>query len=170
MTPELNAPVRQASWWNRNWKWVVPVGCLGPMICCLSFVGFTYFGVSQVIQGSSVFTTALARATSNREVQDALGAPLKPSLGISGSIKENNGSGSADFSAPIEGPKGKGTLRVVATGRGGKWDYSVMEVEAGGKTINLLGADGPAPSDELPPKDDSPLPEPEDPAEEPDGD
>ncbi|MBL8909070.1 MAG: hypothetical protein JNM17_00065 [Archangium sp.] len=169
MTPELNAPVRQASWWNRNWKWVVPVGCLGPVICCLSFAGFMYFGVSKVIQGSGAYTTALARAASNRDVQDALGAPLTPGMGIQGSIKENNGTGNADFTAPIEGPKGKGTLRVVATGRGGKWDFSVMEVEVNGKTINLL-KDGPNPDEEMPPPDDSPQPEPEDPAEDPDGD
>ncbi len=29
----------KASWWSRNWKWLVPIGCLLSLIL---FVGFTY--------------------------------------------------------------------------------------------------------------------------------
>lgn len=169
MTPDPNAPVRQQSWWNRNWKWVVPVGCLLPLLCCGTFGAVTYFGVSQVIGNSQVFLTALGKAAENKDVQATLGAPLKPGLGMSGSLNESNGNGDANFSVPIEGPKGKGTLRVVATSRSaGQWTYSVMEVEAGGKTIDLLAGGGadedpPPPDDELPPVDDSPEPEPADP-------
>lgn len=169
MNPNPEAPMQQQSWFSRNWKWVVPIGCLGPVICCLSVGGAAFFGASKMIQASPAYTTALARAASNRDVQDALGAPLKPGFAFQGEIKTNNGNGSADFTAPLEGPKGKGSLRVVGTSKNGKWDYSVMEVEAGGKTINLLD-EGPKPDDELPPPDDSAQPEPEDPAEDPDGD
>lgn len=169
--PEAPVPHPTSSWFSKNWKWLVPIGCLGPVICCLTIGGVAFFGASKMIQGSGAYTTALSRAASNRDVQDALGAPLKPGgFGFQGEIKENNGRGSADFTAPLEGPKGKGTLHVVGTSKNGKWDYSVMEVEVDGKTINLLEKDGPNPDEELPPPDDSPQPEPEDPAEDPDGD
>jgi hypothetical protein len=157
MTPDPNAPVVQQSWWTRNWKWVVPVGCLVPVLCCGSFGAFTYFGVSKMIEGSTPFTTALGKAASNRDVQETIGAPLKPTLGLNGSINESNGNGSADFTVPIEGPRGKGKLRVVASGRNGKWTYSVMEVQTDAKTIDLLK------DDDLPPADDSKTDEPDDP-------
>ncbi|MFT3711060.1 MAG: cytochrome c oxidase assembly factor Coa1 family protein [Archangium sp.] len=160
MNPNPEAPMNPPSWWSRNWKWVVPVGCVVPMLCCLSFVGATYFGVSKAIESSTVFTVALQNATANKDVQEKIGAPLKTGMGLNGSLNETNGNGSADFSVPLEGPRGKGKLRVVATGRNGKWDYSVMEVEASdGTTIDLLAK----PKDELPPADDSDTPEPEDP-------
>ena len=165
MTPDPNAPVAQKSWFGRNWKWLLPVGCVVPMLCCLSFAGATYFGVSKVITASGPFTDAITRANGNADVQATLGTPLTPGLGVSGSLNETNGSGSANFTVPLEGPKGKGTLRVEGRGRGGQWTYSVMEIEAGGKIINLLeGGGGRAPND-LPPPDDQPEPEPEDPPE-----
>ena len=32
----MNQP-QERNWWNRNWKWFVPVGCLGAIV---SIVGF----------------------------------------------------------------------------------------------------------------------------------
>lgn len=170
MTPNPAAPpAQQPSWFSRNWKWLVPVGCGLPLLCCLTFGAVTYFGVSKVIQGSPVFATALAKASSNPEVQAALGTPLAPGLGLNGGIEEKNGRSSADFSIPLEGPKGKGTLVVKATGSGGDWTFQVLEISAGGKTIDLLADDRPAPRRQ--PVDDGPPPnaEPEQP-EEPEGD
>jgi|APLak6261678615_1056124.scaffolds.fasta_scaffold01350_3 hypothetical protein len=149
MTPSGNveAPVQQPSWFARNWKWLVPVGCVVPMLCCLSFVGVTYFGVTKMIEGSSVFAQAMKQANENPEVAASLGTPLKTGLGVTGAYQDNNGSGSADFSVPVEGPKGKGTLVVKAEGRRGTWTFKELTVDVGGKRIDLLEA-APVPDEE----------------------
>ena len=146
-------PVAPQSWWSRNWKWVVPVGCLVPMLCCFSFVGATYFGVTKVIEGSPAFTEAFARASDHPEVQATLGTPLSPGFGLSGEVKENGSGGNANFSVPLEGPKGKGSLHVEARRVDGRWVFSVIEVVTGSKRIDVLG-DVP---DEEEPKDDEPM-------------
>lgn len=157
-------PPQQKSWFARNWKWLVPVGCLVPMMCCGVFGGVAYFGATKMIEGSPVFTTALARANANPDVQAAMGTPLVPGFGLNGEVKEANGSGTADFTIPVKGSKAEGKLRVVATSKGGQWTYSVMELEAGAKTFNLL-------EEEVDPRDDLPPPDVDDqePAD-PDGD
>jgi hypothetical protein len=157
MTPNANVapPAQQPGWFSRNWKWFLPVGCLVPMLCCGTFGAVTYLGVSKLITESPVFKLALEKAEKNPEVATTLGTPLHAGFGVSGSLNETNGDGNADFSIPLEGPKGKGSLVVRATGRNGKWDYATLQVEAGGKTIELLN-DEPI----IPPNDERPDEEP----------
>lgn len=157
------APVVQKSWWGRNWKWVVPVGCLVPMLCCVSFGAVTYLGVSKFITGSPVFAEALGRASGHPDVRSTLGEPLMPGFGIQGELKESGEGGNADFSVPLEGPKGKGTLRVKAQRERGKWEFSRIDVEAGGKTIDVLhgsGVDDPVDLGDVPPDDEEPIDQP----------
>ena len=150
-------PVAPQSWWSRNWKWVVPVGCLVPMLCCFSFVGATYFGVTKVIEGSPAFTEAFARASDNPDVQATLGTPLSPGFGLSGEVKENGNGGNANFSVPLEGPKGKGTLHVEAKRINGRWNFSRIDVDAGGKSIDVLQGAADVPDGDEEPKDDEPM-------------
>lgn len=165
MRPNLDpqAPMQpQGSWFSRNWKWLVPVGCLVPLLCCGGIGGVAYFAASTMIKGSPAFTQAFAKASQNDEVKEALGSPLTPGLGMSGSMKETSGKGNAEFSVPLSGPKGSGSLNVTARSSGGVWKFQRIEVEAGGKTIDVLASE---PKDELPPGDED-----EPPPEEPDGD
>ena len=156
MTPNAEAPMQQPNWFSRNWKWLVPVGCLVPMMCCGVFGLGTYVAVSKVIQNSGAYTGAITEVNANPEVAATLGTPVTPGFGMSGSVKENNSSGSADFTVPITGSKGEGSMHVVAQRRNGQWSYNVIDVTAGGKTIDVL-------------KNPQPEDLPEEPAE-PDGD
>jgi hypothetical protein len=165
MNPNPNAPLQQPNWFSRNWKWLVPVGCLVPLTCCGVFGIGTYLGVSKIIESSGAYVGAMAQVNANPEVDAALGTPVTPGLGMSGEVNEKNGVGSADFTAPIEGPKGKGSLRVVGTGKDGQWSYSTIEVTVNGKTIDVLKGARPEDAPEAPPEEEQ---EPQDP--EPDGD
>lgn len=147
MTPNAEAPMQQPNWFSRNWKWLVPVGCLVPLMCCGVFGLGTYVAVSQVIQNSGAYKGAIAQVNANAEVAATLGTPVTPGLGLSGSVKENNESGSADFSVPITGSKGEGSMHVVAQRRNGQWTYRTITVTAGGKTIDVLES---APPEDLP--------------------
>lgn len=147
MTPQPDAPVQQQSWFTRNWKWVIPLGCLVPMLCCGSFITATYFGISSMIEHSVAFKDAMTLAGSNSEVENTLGTPLKAGMGVTGTIKENNGTGMADFRVPLSGPKGKGTLHVVAAAlKPDQWVLSEAELNVeGGARIDLLQGDARAP-------------------------
>ncbi|HSV62709.1 MAG TPA: cytochrome c oxidase assembly factor Coa1 family protein [Chthoniobacterales bacterium] len=137
-TPPPPAP--RPGWWSRNWKWFVPTGCcLTPLLlggACLAFLVIVVFGA---LKQTDVYKMAVARAKSDSRVIAALGTPVEEGWYLSGNTSVNNGSGTADLSIPISGPKGKGTIYAVATKSGGEWSYSKLSVkiDSTGETIDL---------------------------------
>ena len=139
VTPNPNAPVVQQSWFQRNWKWLLPVGCGLPVLCCGVFGAATIFGASAAMKSSEVYAEALGKALANPEVREALGEPITPGLMPQGSVETKNGKGTAELGIPLSGPKGKGTLSLKATkGSSGTWTFSQLEVEVGAKRIDLM--------------------------------
>jgi Cytochrome oxidase complex assembly protein 1 len=134
----MDQPAPQ-NWWGRNWKWLIPVGCLVSIIVCVSFVVLLVVVIVGAIKGSDAYTEGLARARASAEVKKLLGEPIEPGF-WTGKIKTSGPSGNADFAIPLSGPKGTATRYVVATKTAGKWDYSVLEVapETGGPRIKLF--------------------------------
>jgi hypothetical protein len=131
----------QRSWWSRNWKWALPVGCLLPIVLCgggfLVFFFLIYGAVTGSIKSSDAYAEGMARARANPEVVAALGEPIESGFLISGSINVNGSSGNVDVSIPISGPKGSGTLYVVGTRTAGRWQYSRMEAEVPGRASRI---------------------------------
>jgi hypothetical protein len=130
----------QRTWFGRNWKWVLPVGCLGPLT--LLILGCA--GIFGIIMGSMkhswAYSEGLALARQNTEVVAVMGEPIETGFLTSGSINVSGSSGNADLAIPINGPKSKGTLYVVAHKQVGEWMFDNADVEIDGqqKRINLL--------------------------------
>ncbi len=127
------------SWWGRNWKWLVPLGCLTPLVVCGGGITLIVVVVFGAMKSSDVYKEALERARSSAEVKALLGEPIEPGMMVSGNIEVKNDTGKADLSIPISGPKGSATIRAVADKKAGKWEYSTLEVvpAGGGKNIDL---------------------------------
>ncbi|MCE9552746.1 MAG: cytochrome c oxidase assembly factor 1 family protein [Planctomycetes bacterium] len=128
------------TWWNRNWKWAVPVGCITPLVCCGGFAGLILTIIFGAMRSSDVYKDAVSRATADVRVKELLGEPIEPGLFTTGNINVHNDSGDADLSIPLSGPKGSATLHVVAEKSGGKWECSELEVQpaTGAPAIDLL--------------------------------
>src|SRR4029450_5151665 len=108
-------------WWNRNWKWFVPVGCFGTLTLSIAFVGSIALIVFSAIKSTDVYKDALARAETHPFVIEALGSPIKEGFLVSGNTNVNGASGEANLSIPISGPKGKGTIYVARKKSLGNW-------------------------------------------------
>lgn len=150
MTPSPEAPVQPQGWFQRNWKWLIPVGCGLPMLCCGVIGAATFFGATTAMKSSEVYAEALSKALTNPEVRAALGEPITPGLMPQGSVQTKNGVGTASLRSSLEGPKGKATLTLEAKKTGDRWIYSELRVDVGSKRIDLLGS-GPTDAPELPP-------------------
>lgn len=127
-------------WWSRNWKWFVPTGCcLTPLVLGGAFVAFVVLVIFGALKQTDVYKMAVARAKSDSRVIAALGTPIEEGWYLSGHTNVNGGSGDADISIPISGPKGKGTIYAVATKSGGEWTYSklTVKIDSSGETIDL---------------------------------
>jgi Cytochrome oxidase complex assembly protein 1 len=108
------------------------------LVGVLAFVGIFVFVIG-VIKKTDVYADALKAADQSSEVQAALGSPVEAGWMPQGKVNMENGGGEADFTIPLSGPKGKGTLVVKASKTaGGAWVYSVLEVQtADGTKLDL---------------------------------
>lgn len=151
------------SWWGRNWKWLVPTGCLGMLLSC-GCLGALIFGFTwQTLRGTGVFVEAVTQAKQSPEVRQALGEPIEPGMMLQGSIHTSNDQGSASFTVPLKGPKAEGTLEVDAykRGEGDDWTFTTLRVEVPGRPpIDLLGGAPTPPPDTVPFPDSLPEVEP----------
>jgi len=129
----------QPSWWGRNWKWVVPVGCLTPLIVCGGLISLIVMLVFGVLRNSEVYEQSLARVQGHPEVQAALGTPLEPGLLVTGSINITGSSGHAEISYPVAGPRGSATVHAAADLTAGTWVFTsiVVEPDDGAGAIEL---------------------------------
>lgn len=143
-SPQPTAPITQVprrGWWSRNWKWFVPTGCLTLCALAAAFVVLVVLMVFGAMKSSDAYKIAVSRAKADPRVIAAIGTPISEGWLVSGNTNVNGGSGKADLSIPISGPKGKGTIYAVATKSAGIWVYSrlAVQVEKTGERIELEG-------------------------------
>lgn len=130
----------QANWLQRNWRWVVPTGCLGIFLALAALVAGVVFLVFGALRSTDVTQQALSRAQEHPAVEKAVGSPLKAGWPVTGSVSVRGASGEADLSIPVSGPGGKARIYAVAVKAAGRWEFTTLEVEiaATGERINLL--------------------------------
>ncbi|HVT43665.1 MAG TPA: cytochrome c oxidase assembly factor 1 family protein [Thermoanaerobaculia bacterium] len=135
-------PTPPRGWWSRNWKWFIPVGCLGMVALAVALIAVFIGVVFGAMKSSDVYQEAVRRAQNHPELQTALGTPIERGWWMTGEINSRNGSGDADIQFPISGPNGKAHVRAVARKEGGRWSYSSLIAQIdGGATLDLLDQD-----------------------------
>lgn len=133
----------QRGWWSRNWKWAAPSGCL--LVLLLAFGGCvgmvaTVFGM---MKNTGAYEQAMARLQHSPEAIAVLGTPIRAGWMISGNVSETGATGEANYSVPVSGPRGSGTLYVEARKSAGRWSFRVLTLvpDDGGESIDLRSAD-----------------------------
>ncbi|MCP9786539.1 cytochrome c oxidase assembly factor Coa1 family protein [Cyanobium sp. N5-Cardenillas] len=128
------------SWWARNWKWLVPAGCLTGLAGVAGFIALIVGLVFGLIKSTTPYQQALAKAQRDPVVISRLGTPIHGGLLVSGSVNLSGGTGQANLAIPLQGSKGSGTLYVEARQSAGTWSYSTLTVQpdGSGEPISLL--------------------------------
>lgn len=139
-TRPASSQVSSSTWWQRNWKWFVPVCCLGALALLAVFILLIVTIVFGMIKSSDAYKDALATARAHPTVVEALGSPIEEGIFVMGSISVSGSSGQADLAIPISGPNGKGTIYAVASKHAGQWTFSklVVEIKATKERIDLM--------------------------------
>lgn len=133
----------QESWWKRNWKWVVPVGCgVFFIVGIILAVGGVIWGVTSAISDSQPQQDAMKLVQQNKRVIELLGEPIETNGMTGGSFNSSNGYKTVQLTIPIKGPKGEATIRVEGEGVGDKYTYQIMDVysDEAEEIIKLLEA------------------------------
>ncbi len=131
---------QQRSWWSRNWKWVLPVGCLTPVLVCGGCVAVILTAAFGTIKSSTPYQDSLAAVRNSPQAQAALGVPIEPGFLVTGEIEATGASGHADIGYSVSGPQGSGTVYAVADKSAGEWTFStlVLELKETGERLDLL--------------------------------
>jgi len=131
---------RKKNWWAKNWKGLLPTGCLSGLVLFLAFIALIISFVFGIMKSSDAYKEALATARASPAVEAALGTPLEEGFFITGNISVSGSSGNASLAIPVSGPKGEGTLFVVAVKSAGRWSFMelILEVERTKQRIDLL--------------------------------
>lgn len=134
-------------WFGRNWKWLVPSGCLSVLLLAafalFTVIGLGMKGLSGLVSSTEPVAHAIQLAEADPTVLAALGKPLKAGTMVQGSLSTNNANGHADMMVPLKGPKGSADLYIKAEREAGRWSYSLIEIaiDGSGQRVNLLGKD-----------------------------
>jgi hypothetical protein len=141
----MNNESNKQGWFARNWKWVVPVGCVGMLAMFAAFLASIFLVVFGAMRSSDAYQIAISRARESPEVVEALGEPVEAGWFISGNINVSGPSGDASLSIPVCGPRGAGTIYLVAEKIAGEWVFERLEVEleGSGERLDLLTDSGP---------------------------
>jgi hypothetical protein len=128
------------NWFDRNWKWFVPLACLWGLAVIVGFCALIVYFAFGLMKSNDAYKEALARAKASPAVVRALGEPLREGLFVSGSIQVSGPSGNAELAIPVSGPRGKGTIYVEARKSAGRWNFSriLVEVHVTKERIDLL--------------------------------
>lgn len=119
---------------------IIGCGCLTLILVAVAVIGLIVWGASKAMKSAEPYKASIEAVQNNAAANEALGSPIEPGFIPSGSFNYNNGEGSVDFSIPVSGPKGKGTIRVVGDKPSGasSWNYTTWELQVeGGDSIPL---------------------------------
>lgn len=119
------------------------------LVCfpCLAFLllaglgsaGLT-LGFFESLRASIPYEQGLAVAQADPRAREALGEPIRAGWWVYGVVEDAGQGGSATLVLPLEGPRGKGTLRLAASKSGGLWSQRgvLLSLEPQGETLDLL--------------------------------
>lgn len=115
-------------------------GCAILIGVALAFVLVVAAFVFGMLRNSDPAKMAVQRAEANPVVTSRLGTPLKMGMFVSGNVNVNGASGHADMQIPVTGPRGKGTIYLIADKRLGRWEFSALEIALDNDTqrVDLL--------------------------------
>ncbi len=136
----ITEPRNGKHWLERNWKWFVPVGCLGFVILSAAFFVGIFLLAMTWIRSSHVFEEAMDRARNDPRVVRELGEPIRTGWWLLGNIHTSGSSGTADLTIPISGPRNSARIYLEAEKRAGVWnfEYLVVEIGGSGERLDLL--------------------------------
>ncbi len=147
-------------WWQRNWKWFVPVATLAGLAAVVGAVVLFVGAIFGFLRSSDVCQAALARVRADSKVSRELGTPIAEGFFVTGNINVRGSAGDADLAIPIRGPKGGATIYAQATKAMGRWHFKhlVVEFDASRERIDLVeGGTGPGPPAEPAPSGAQPI-------------
>ena len=141
----MSSLLENRSWWNKNWKWIVPffgIILISVFTITTTDIGENTFDIVKAYADPALVDGALLLAQENNEVKQLLGElkPIDKMAILEGRVKYSNNDTSIDISVRVKGSKGKGRMRVFADRIIDKWEYRemIIGIKKRNKTIIII--------------------------------
>lgn len=128
-----NEPINQKTWWQRNWKWVVPV-CGMLLISIIVFFTSGMGGIAtdfaQAYSDTELYEKAINKAEADPRVQELLGKiqPIDKTAILEGEADYSNNDQTVNSTIRIIGAKGKARMDITAFRKNNEWVYSKINI------------------------------------------
>ncbi len=131
----MNELIKHKSWWQRNWKWLVPLTVLiAAIVVALSSsrIGEDTAQIAKAYTDVLLYENAFKLAKENEEVKELLGElkPMDKMTILEGSVKYSNEGNSVVTKVRVKGSEGKGMLDIFANKKGSDWKYEKISIRA----------------------------------------
>jgi len=117
---------------------LILVGVIAIISLCIACIGVFMVVIFSVMRSSDAYQLALETLKSHPTAQQVLGVPIEDGLFITGSVEENDSSGTADLEIPVSGVNRSGTLHVTAVKEENTWRLTYLMLDAGGQEYQLV--------------------------------
>lgn len=139
----------EASWWQRNWKWAVPLGCLtSGCLGLLLIVGLLIAGGASIFSGLfSLFKSsppyrtyqmAAERVKNDPNAIAQLGQPISTGFAGNTRYKENGNVGKVCMFFPLSGSRRGGSVYVETVKSNDAWNFRQLVVKVDGGTQPIV--------------------------------
>ncbi|MBQ4821880.1 cytochrome c oxidase assembly factor Coa1 family protein [Aquimarina sp. MMG016] len=128
-----NEIIEKKSWWNRNWKWFLPLITFTSISVVLFFssgMGGHMTDFVQAYSDTELYENALEKAQQNKKVTDLLGElePINKLAILEGEVRYSDDHKSVDSSIRVKGSKRKASIDISADRINGKWNYRKINI------------------------------------------
>jgi len=129
----MNTLIQQKTWWQRHWKWLVPVSG----VVVIAIVLFVSSGmdvvtkhVAQAYADTALYNDALKKVKADERVIAVLGdiAPIDKLAILEGQVEYSNNDKMVTTSVRIVGTKGKAKLDIAAHRVNEQWKYTKINI------------------------------------------
>lgn len=128
----------QKSWFDRNWKWFIPLLLFVVFVVFTIFIGLMTLGVFQVMKSSDIYQMALHEVQTHEDANRVLGEPIEPGWFLSGNINMSDDDGEAQLSIPVHGTKQAGTVQLEAVKKDGKWMFNSLLLDVDNTDTDIV--------------------------------
>jgi len=127
-----NDLIHQKTWFQRNWKWVLPIAIFAILAATLFFSLMAgHLGdFGKAYSEPQLFQGALEKAQENEEVKIAVGEiePVSKMAILEGEVNYTNQNRNVQFTVRVEGKNGKAFMDGFAERSNDSWEYKKITI------------------------------------------
>ena len=119
--------------------WILPIGCLGILMCCGGSVGLFLYWSYNMVYNNDGYTTAINTIQESSQVQDLVGVPVVIQKNPNLKTESLGTTTRLTYPDSFSGPNGSGTAEIVVVMDNATREFTLesIVVTIDGETINL---------------------------------